>query len=111
MPEGTRAGDGEQHSLPRAATPQELVLEHSKVPARQIVRFVHRWSNLLEQQVNGPTASDMDSAAATMVQELRVGAASVLQRVGQDWEPVEGTLVVDRPRDPGNRPVVPGEIE
>src|SRR6266496_3925822 len=44
-----------------------------------------------------------------MTENLRVGAASFLQSIGQDGELVEGSVIVDALRQFRNRAALPGE--
>ena len=51
----------------------------------------------------------MRAGAATVIENLRVGAAGFLQGIGEDRHDVVAAVVVDRLREFGNGAVVPGE--
>src|SRR5262249_7365436 len=66
-------------------------------------------SFLAQQQVHNPTAPDMWPRPAAVTEDVGVGATGLFQGVGQDRQAVEGSLVVDRLGQPGNRAVIPGQ--
>jgi hypothetical protein len=59
------------------------------------------------QQVHHPTAADVLAAAPAVRQDGGVGAAGVLQRVGEDGQVGEAPPVVDGRRRLGDRAAVP----
>ena len=48
---------------------------------------------------------------AAMAQNVGVGAAGFFEGVGQDWQPVEVAIVIDRLRHLADNAVVPDEPE
>src|SRR5262249_19486325 len=62
---------------------------------------------LAEDQVHDPAAADVLAALAAVGEDVGVGAAGVLEGVGQDRQVMEGPLVVDAAGDGRDGAVVP----
>jgi hypothetical protein len=50
----------------------------------------------------------MGPRPSQVAEDVAIRTASSLQRIGQDWETVEGALLIDRPGDLRDLAVVPG---
>src|SRR5262249_27017330 len=64
---------------------------------------------LAEDEVERPATADVWAGRAQVGEDGLVGAAGILQRVGQDGELGETPLVVDRFGDPHDGATVPGQ--
>jgi hypothetical protein len=63
--------------------------------------FSHHASTLAQNQIDDPAAADVRPFAAAVGEDFGVVATGVFQRVGEDREAVEGTVVVDCLGDAG----------
>src|SRR5262245_23171112 len=51
----------------------------------------------------------MDTRLPAVVQDVGVRATGIFQSVGEDWHPVEGSLVIDHPYQFHHAGIIPGE--
>src|SRR5438105_1908774 len=66
---------------------------------------------LVEEAIEHPAAAHVDARAAAVAQDALVGAAGLLQGVGQERQPLEGPLLVKRPRQSKDVGRAPGRVD
>ncbi len=52
-----------------------------------------------QHEIDDPAAADVRAITTAMIEDLRILAAGVLNRIGEDGHSVEGAVVVDSLRD------------
>src|SRR5262249_35289722 len=65
---------------------------------------------LSQNQINDPAPANVLPNLAAVIQHLGVIAARIFQRIRQNWQPIEASLVVDRLGQTGDCGGLPGGV-
>src|SRR5262245_32137852 len=79
----------------------------------QVRRSGHEkdWLRFVEDQIDDPAAADVLGRLPAVLEDVGVVAAGVFERVGEDWHPLEGAVIVDGLSESDGVGGAPGRIE
>ena len=73
--------------------------------------FDHGRSLLAKHQIHHPAAPDMLATTTAVVQDVGIIAAGVFEGIGENWQAIKSTVVVDRRGQGGDVRCSPGRVE